>query len=208
MSIALLENTMYEVSNTFLLPVLLVIVSLFFYGFYMLGRFVAQYRQRKQGQNTMKRLAQGEGLEPIKGYPLISDAAHNPQRKLRDHEIRALKLLEPARMVTRIAPMLGLVATMIPMGPALKALANGNVQGISENLIVAFTAVIFGLITASITFWIASVRKQWMLDELRIIEDDQERRNAPDGTGGTDKENKPAADGMEKMDKEARYATA
>lgn len=194
MSIALLENTMYEVSNIFLSPVLLVIVSLFFYGFYMLGSFVAQYRQRKQGQNTMKRLAQGEELEPIKGYPLISDAAQNPQGKLRDHEMRALKLLEPARMVTRIAPMLGLVATMIPMGPALKALANGNVQGISENLIVAFTAVIFGLITASITFWIASVRRQWMLDELRIIEDDQERRDA--------------ADGADKMDREARYAAA
>ena len=55
---------------------------------------------------------------------------------------------------------------MIPMGPALKSLADGNIQGISENLIVAFSAVIFGLIIASITFWIASVKKRWMVEEL------------------------------------------
>ena len=62
--------------------------------------------------------------------------------------------------------MLGLIATMIPMGPALKSLADGNIQGISENLIVAFSAVIFGLVIASITFWIASGKKRWMVEEL------------------------------------------
>jgi len=55
---------------------------------------------------------------------------------------------------------------MVPMGPALKGLADGNIQGISENLIVAFSAVIFGLVIASITFWIASVKKRWLAEEL------------------------------------------
>jgi len=59
---------------------------------------------------------------------------------------------------------------MIPMGPALKALANGNVQGISENLVIAFTAVIFALLAASITFWIASIRKQWLVNDIRFAE--------------------------------------
>jgi biopolymer transport protein ExbB/TolQ len=90
---------------------------------------------------------------------------------MRDIETFALKELEYLRIATRVAPMLGLVATMIPMGPALKALANGNVQGISENLIVAFTAVIFGLITASITFWIASIKKHWLVVEMGLVED-------------------------------------
>jgi biopolymer transport protein ExbB/TolQ len=52
------------------------------------------------------------------------------------------------------------------MGPALKSLADGNVQGISENLIVAFSAVIFGLVIASITFWIATIKKRWLATEL------------------------------------------
>ena len=78
----------------------------------------------------------------------------------------ALKQLEVLRVVTRIAPMLGLIATMIPMGPALKALADGNIQGISENLIIAFAAVIWGLVISTLTFWPASVKKRWCAQEL------------------------------------------
>ena len=81
-------------------------------------------------------------------------------------EIFAYKKLENTSVVTRISPMLGLVATMIPMGPALKALASGNIQGISENLIIAFGGVIFALITASITYWITTVRKRWYATEI------------------------------------------
>jgi len=55
---------------------------------------------------------------------------------------------------------------MIPMGPALKSLADGNIQGISDNLVIAFSSVIFGLVISTITFWIASVQKRWLAVEL------------------------------------------
>jgi len=55
---------------------------------------------------------------------------------------------------------------MIPMGPALKSLADGNIQGISDNLVIAFSSVIFGLVIATITFWVATVEKRWLAVEL------------------------------------------
>jgi biopolymer transport protein ExbB/TolQ len=55
---------------------------------------------------------------------------------------------------------------MIPMGPALKSLADGNIQGISDNLVIAFSSVIFGLVIATLTFWIATVEKRWLAVEL------------------------------------------
>ena len=76
------------------------------------------------------------------------------------------RIWDTLRNVTRIAPMMGLIATLIPMGPALQSLADGNVQGISENLIVAFSAIIFSLIASAVTFWVASVKKRWMAQEL------------------------------------------
>ncbi|MCR3815313.1 hypothetical protein K3Z86_16210 [Pseudomonas aeruginosa] len=71
---------------------------------------------------------------------------------------------------SRSAPMLGLVATMIPMGPALLALTRNDAQGIGENLVVAFSAVILALVAASITFFILTVRRRWLLQELRAVE--------------------------------------
>lgn len=55
-----------------------------------------------------------------------------------DLELWIMQRLE-CRCTSRSAPMLGLVATMIPMGPALLALTRNDAQGIGENLVVAFS---------------------------------------------------------------------
>jgi biopolymer transport protein ExbB/TolQ len=72
--------------------------------------------------------------------------------------------------------MLGLVATMIPMGPVLLALANADAKVVGENLVVAFAAVILALVSASITFVLLTVRRRWLLEELRCIERKAEAR--------------------------------
>ena len=75
--------------------------------------------------------------------------------------------------------MLGLIATMIPMGPALKSLADGNIQGISENLSIAFAAVIFALAAASLTFIAVSIKKRWLAQDLVAIKQALEQDNQP-----------------------------
>ncbi len=87
-----------------------------------------------------------------------------------DLELTIMRRLEWLRIVSRTAPMLGLVATMIPMGPALLALSRGEAASVGENLVVAFSAVILALVAASITFFILTIRRRWLLEELRGIE--------------------------------------
>jgi len=60
---------------------------------------------------------------------------------------------------------------MIPMGPALKSLADGNMQGISENLSIAFAGVIFALVAASLTFVSVSVKKRWLAQDLVVAKE-------------------------------------
>lgn len=152
----IIENLMYEISNLFLMPVLLLILALFFYSLFQVGTFGAQSYLRKKHIKTK-----------AKGYTLFSYAQKSAITNSDDLELFAFAKLEIISIVTRVAPMLGLVATMIPMGPAFKALSNGNIQGVSDNLIVAFSAVIFSLISASITFWITAVRRRWYASEIR-----------------------------------------
>ncbi len=173
MNTSQIEELMYQISGLLLAPVLIIIAVLFFYAFFVLGVFVMQYWQRHN--NAEKYIQSKAGLKedtavPVKGYQLFSFYQNDTSKTFTDLEIFALKRLEKQRIVTRIAPMLGLVATMIPMGPALKSLADGNIQGISENLVIAFAAVIFGLVTSSITFWTASVKKRWLAVELNDLD--------------------------------------
>ena len=168
--IAQIEQIMYQMSDLFMAPVLCLIALLFIYSLFATGQFFTQTMQRRRHYRSFKQLLNGKlgsnSELPLNGYPMASLANEMPNITQDQLDVAALKELEGVRNVSRLAPMLGLIATMIPMGPALKSLADGNIQGISENLIVAFSAVIFGLVIASITFWIASVKKRWMVEEL------------------------------------------
>ncbi|VUZ25309.1 Uncharacterised protein [uncultured Comamonas sp.] len=151
-----IETTMYDISQFFLYPVLLAIAALFVHAFYALGAFIWQAWQRAQGKPA--------------GFELHALRRADPAIDLVALETLAVKRLEFARIATRVAPMLGLVATMIPMGPALKALADGALQDVSRSLMVAFSAVILALLAAAISFTVVNVRKRWYSVDLAAIE--------------------------------------
>ena len=130
-----IEMAMYDISQFFLYPVLLAIAALFVHAFYALGAFAWQAWQRTQGKPA--------------GFELHALRRADPGCDLVALETVAVKRLEFARIATRVAPMLGLVATMIPMGPALKALADGALQDVSRSLMIAFSAVILALLAAA-----------------------------------------------------------
>lgn len=148
-----LEWGLYLVSGVFLVPVLVLIVLSLIYALIALGAFAMEAWQRRAG-TYRSRLA----------------AVANTGNSSDDLELWILHRLEWLRIVSRVGPMLGLVATMIPMGPALLALSNNDAKGIGENLVVAFSAVILALMSAAITFFILTVRRRWLLLELRAVE--------------------------------------
>lgn len=158
----LLESLMYQASQVFLFPTLVVITVLFVYAFFLLGMFAMQWWQRRQGQ----------GGQPTRGHHLLAWAQAQPGASADELDVKAHQLLELPRIATRVAPMLGLVATMIPMGPALKALADGQLADVSRSLMVAFSAVILALLAAAISFTVVNVRKRWYAADLAAIEQD------------------------------------
>lgn len=159
----LIENSMYTVAQLFLLPTLALIGALFLYAFWVLGEFAMLALRRRAGQ----------------GRPLVALHRAAGAKGLSEDELdlEAHRLLEGPRIASRVTPMLGLVATMIPMGPALKSLSDGNLALVSQNLTVAFSAVILALIAASITYWVVNVRRRWLAEEM--IEIAGARKGAP-----------------------------
>jgi len=178
MNIQPIESMMAKVSTFLMAPVILTIVLLLIYAVFILGRFLSQYVVRRKNALNYVRLIDQQKSQYFSGYPIHNYFVANPSASEDELEVFALKKLETLRIVTRIAPMLGLIATMIPMGPALQAMADGNIQGISENLIIAFAAVIWGLTISTITFWPASVKKRWCAQELINI---RKLRNKQEG---------------------------
>jgi len=83
-----------------------------------------------------------------------------------DLELVVSKELEPSRIHTRVGPMLGLMATLIPLGPALGDLANRDVTSLAGKLEIAFTAPVLGLLIGGLGFATVAVRTRLFAQEM------------------------------------------
>ncbi|MDR3316439.1 MAG: MotA/TolQ/ExbB proton channel family protein [Coriobacteriales bacterium] len=69
-------------------------------------------------------------------------------------------------LASRIAPMLGLLGTLIPLGPGILALSTGDTATLSASLLVAFDTTALGLIIAGFALIISAIRKRWYKDYM------------------------------------------
>ena len=83
----------------------------------------------------------------------------------------AKKRIERADFITRLAPMLGLMGTLIPLGPGLAALGDGDVKILSTAMSVAFDTTVLGLLSGMTGFVISRLRRRWYDKALSLMEE-------------------------------------
>lgn len=78
--------------------------------------------------------------------------------------------LKTSDLVARIAPLLGLLGTLIPLGPGIIALGQGDTMTLSSSLMTAFDTTILGLISAAVAMVISTIRKNWYNNYMSVLE--------------------------------------
>ncbi len=77
--------------------------------------------------------------------------------------------LNPSKMLVKVAPSLGLLGTLIPMGVSLSAMAAGNLEAMAGQMVVAFTTTIIGLACGTGAYVINIVRQGWSNETIREL---------------------------------------
>lgn len=72
--------------------------------------------------------------------------------------------------IAKVAPMLGLMGTLIPLGPGLIAIGEGNTEVLSQSLLIAFDTTILGLIVAAVALVVSVIRKTWYTKYMAAFE--------------------------------------
>ena len=85
-------------------------------------------------------------------------------------ETRLIKITNKTDILIRLGPILGLLGTLIPLGPGLAALGSGDITTLAESLTIAFDTTVTGLAVGGVAYLISKFKKQWYESDLIDVE--------------------------------------
>ncbi len=183
-----ISDILYWISTGLLVPVIVLLIIFFGRALLLIGGFFGQYMAiRRTNALLGKELDElnrdnvttlSERL-PKKNPSLVvfyikrlleADDAAMRQRLLANFEISADKDLATSKTLSKMGPMLGLMGTLIPMGPALVGLSTGDIASMAYNMQVAFATTVVGIFAAAIGFITGQVKQRWYLKDMTDLE--------------------------------------
>ena len=182
------SNVLFWISNGLLVPVVVGLLYFFVNSILLLGIFFNQYlthsKQTKLLKKTldslraddMKKLKVEAGKLPQSNFTgFLHNIIEAPSkaysnRLLADYEVRADAELGKYKLLTKFGPILGLMGTLIPMGPALAGLATGDVASMAYNMQIAFATTVVGLFVGAIGYVLLQIKQRWFVAELADLE--------------------------------------
>lgn len=183
----LISNMLFWLSNGMLIPDIIFLLFFFIKALLMIGGFCGTYIARTKINVKLNReigktgveefldtLPEGNGKSKLLEYLRKIKAAPQDralrEKLLGDYEIAADKELGQSKLLVKIGPMLGLMGTLIPMGPALVGLATGDIGSMAYNMQVAFATTVVGIVIGAIGFITLQVKQRWVADDMNILE--------------------------------------
>ncbi len=185
----IISDILYWISTGLLVPVIIALILLFLRSLLLIGSFFGQYLAMRKSAAQIRKALTGITSEnvdsvtanlPKKNDMLVvsfvkkmiesKDNYAEVKRLLAEFEIAADKDLSTCKMLSKLGPMLGLMGTLIPMGPALAGLASGDIESMARNMQVAFATTVTGLVAAAIGYVAQQVKQRWYLQDMTNLE--------------------------------------
>ena len=182
-----ITNILYWLSTGLLIPVTVFLIFFLIRSLILIGGFYGNYLSRnKINVDLNRKIDEGVSLALLDSLPAnapkqamvitflnrIKNHRNDNimlEKILGDYEIALDKELGKSKLLVKIGPMLGLMGTLIPMGPALVGLATGDVESMASNMQVAFATTVVGIIIGAIGFITLQVKQRWFADDMNIL---------------------------------------
>lgn len=184
-----ISNILYWISTGLLVPVIVVLIIMFGRSLLLIGSFFGQYLSIRKTEQLLKEkfnklnvdeLETFETSLPKKSTSLVLIYIHrilevkespaHVQRLVSDFEIEADKDLATSKTMAKMGPMIGLMGTLIPMGPALVGLSTGDISSMAYNMQVAFATTVVGLFISAVGFLVKQIKQRWYLQDVINLE--------------------------------------
>jgi biopolymer transport protein ExbB/TolQ len=179
------SNLMFWISNGLLIPVIVGLLFFFCKAIFMLGGLFNLYLQRNKQEKSLQTclnelnknnisdvrttLEKAPQTQFTKTALLLLDEQNSEvhrSRHISEFEIQADKMIGKSKVLVKFGPILGLMGTLIPMGPALVGLSTGDIDSMAYNMQVAFATTVLGLFTGAAGFLLTQIQQRWNTIDL------------------------------------------
>ena len=184
-----ISDILYWISTGLLVPVIVLLIILFCRAILLAGSFYGQYLSIRKTETLLRnelskltpdtveelssKLPENSRSLVITYMRQVLDTRDTPaqvQRLLANFEIAADKDLAISKTLTKLGPILGLMGTLIPMGPGLAGLASGDIASMAYNMQIAFATTVVGLVAGAVGFLTQQVKQRWYLQDMTNLE--------------------------------------
>lgn len=184
----ILNQLFNNIANILLIPVMAVLLFFLLQALFRMGQFFQKRAQRKVYQTKWGQILKTDSQDELeqlfrelfknrRDFQLASQllvqnniGSIQEKRAFHEFELAQESRLKPLKNLLKLGPMLGLMGTLIPMGPALTGLATGDVASMTTHLQVAFSTTVVGVFVSAIGYLLYSFERKWVHQDLFILE--------------------------------------
>lgn len=193
---SILNEILHEAGQMLLFPCLAMLVFFIVASIWQAGTVIIEYilEQRKvkediptllqkihtvpeeelygliENTNLLKRHKEAI-LEVIKSKDMPKESLVTLAKTILNNEEKYLdKSIRPTDLIAKLGPMFGLLGTLIPLGPGIVALGQGDTELLSISMSTAFDTTIAGVISAAVCYVISKIRKCWYENYINSME--------------------------------------
>ena len=191
-----LSEILHTIAQALMIPCLIILIILMAGAVWQIGDIVVEYiaERRKHkcnvpqllrdvhaaGADGLAELIENSGLLRRQKKALLELAESRglpkdtltalAERLLATEEARNARTTSITDMIAKLGPMFGLLGTLIPLGPGVVALGQGDTVTLSQSMSIAFDTTIAGIITAAVCALISTARRRWYASDVADLE--------------------------------------
>ena len=181
-----LDTSLTTITQALQIPVIILLLILLIFAVVTLGKLLSEYFSRKkvpvklikdmiydiydaESSDEIKEIVNNEDIQKSQKR-VLNELADSERLGKKSRETLARRLidneediitqnLQKTDIVTKVGPTLGLMGTLIPMGPGLAALGTGDVTTLASAITVAFNTTIIGIGAGAATYFASKLRR-------------------------------------------------
>ena len=184
-----ISQLLFLVSDSLLIPDIIVLLVLFVRAFLLVGSFynqyITKYKNERQlrpilQQLTPERIEELQAVLPEKDNSLFvkylrailarpADDAY-ADYMITNFENEAEKDVVTSKLLAKVGPVLGLIGTLIAMSPALTGLSQGDISKMASNMQVVFATTVVGLVVSLVGLVTLQFKQRWYAKEINQLD--------------------------------------